>query len=231
MIKKLVWMVAKRILYSFPSSYILMFHHIESEPKIKCSNCVLETEAFYKVIEHYEPQKYVAVEQLLRHSGKRKLAITFDDGLEDVYQIAYPYLKSKCIPFCIFVVTDFLDTPGYITTEQLVEMSRDPLVTIGSHGITHTTLTELSDAEAKREITDSKKLLEDMLGQEVRLFSYSHGEFNKKILRHARIYDYAVSVMPLPVNVLTRARRKIPRINIDAQTNLDDKFKKIDKIL
>lgn len=45
-----------------------------------------------------------------RRPGRRAAAITFDDGFRDVYELAFPLLRSKGIPFAVFVITDLIST-------------------------------------------------------------------------------------------------------------------------
>jgi len=209
--------IGKKAVFSLPSSYVLMFHHVTSTPEIKCSGCLLDTDKFYKQIDLYK--NYDHLKNVIAKPGMRKTAVTFDDGLEDLYTIAYPYLKAKGFPFTAFIVTDFLDKPGYITTNHLIEMSKDKLVTIGSHGITHRILPQLSAEEQQIEIQESKKILEDIINKEVFCFAYSHGQFNKDSLRYASIYDYCMSVAGYPLNFITKRNRLlIPRYNLENAT-------------
>jgi peptidoglycan/xylan/chitin deacetylase (PgdA/CDA1 family) len=46
-------------------------------------------------------------------------AITFDDGFHDVYDVAFPLLKSKGIPAAVFVVTSLVGTSGIPLFERL----------------------------------------------------------------------------------------------------------------
>ncbi|MCX6377310.1 MAG: polysaccharide deacetylase family protein, partial [Armatimonadetes bacterium] len=65
---------------------------------------------------------------------------------------------------------------------------------IGSHGMTHAHLTELSDAELKTEVAESKRVLEDFIGAPVTGFSYPYGEWDARV-RDAVMeagYEYAV---------------------------------------
>ena len=52
---------------------------------------------------------------------------------------------------------------------------------IGSHGVTHTKLTELSDKELINELVSSKHFLEDIIGREVHTISYPHGAINSRV--------------------------------------------------
>lgn len=209
-IKKLV----KRLLYcSLPASYILMFHHVTQEPELKKSGCMLELERFQELVLQYKEIITPLDVVLLRKRGQ--MAITFDDGLADVYDIAYPFLREHGVPFTVFVVTDFLDKPGYITTEQLLELSNDSLVTIGSHGISHDVFPQMESAQKKRELLESKTILERLTQKEIYLFAYSHGQTDKETLDLVRCYKYAMGTGSIPVNRFTERRYCMPRLNIE----------------
>ena len=55
---------------------------------------------------------------------------------------------------------------------------------IGSHGLVHQDLTTLSQEEARREIVDSKKQLEDDFGQPIKHFCYPYGAWNQEDPRY-----------------------------------------------
>ena len=121
-IKKIIKKFVFKIFYILHSSYILLFHHITASPQLQKSVCVLEWEKFTALIEKYE-QNFSSINDVIKNHKKNRLVLTFDDGLEDLYTKAYPYLKNKKIPFTIFIITDFIDTPGYLTTSQLQELA------------------------------------------------------------------------------------------------------------
>jgi peptidoglycan/xylan/chitin deacetylase (PgdA/CDA1 family) len=62
-----------------------------------------------------------------------------------------------------------------LTVEQARQVAADPLVTIGAHGVTHERLCRLGDEEARREIVDGRRLLEERLGVAVRHLAYPFG--------------------------------------------------------
>lgn len=53
---------------------------------------------------------------------------------------------------------------------------------IGSHTINHPILTDLGKEQLREEIIESKKMLEEALGVEVRRFCYPRGRFNERII-------------------------------------------------
>jgi peptidoglycan/xylan/chitin deacetylase (PgdA/CDA1 family) len=58
---------------------------------------------------------------------------------------------------------------------QLAALAQDSRMDIGSHTMTHPTLAVLSPAEQARELQQSKRVLEQVIGRRVRAFSYPHG--------------------------------------------------------
>lgn len=66
-----------------------------------------------------------------------------------------------------------------ITWDQLREMVAEGLCTVGSHGVTHSALTLAPKEQVRLELSESKHRLEEMLGAEVRHFSYPHSFFSE----------------------------------------------------
>jgi peptidoglycan/xylan/chitin deacetylase (PgdA/CDA1 family) len=62
-----------------------------------------------------------------------------------------------------------------LSVQQLAELSRDPIVTIGSHGVSHRRLSTLPAAEAAAELGASRRILEAATGREVRHIAYPFG--------------------------------------------------------
>ncbi len=74
-----------------------------------------------------------------------------------------------------------------LSVEQLRRLAASPLVTIGAHGEQHINLARASAAQAKREMTASRRRLEDVVGREVVHFAYPFGNANACGPREAEI--------------------------------------------
>lgn len=163
--KNFVRLIKFRLLHILPSHDIYMFHHVSNNPSVDLSSCKLDTESFISFVS--VDRNYVSLEKIVESDfSKKASAITFDDGLEDVYTIAYPILKELKVPFTVFVLSDFIDNTGYLNSEQLMDLSKDSLVTIGVHGLKHDLLTTLSTEGKKAEIVESKTKIEKLIGRE-----------------------------------------------------------------
>jgi peptidoglycan/xylan/chitin deacetylase (PgdA/CDA1 family) len=65
-----------------------------------------------------------------------------------------------------------------MTIEDIQRISKNNLVTIGSHTVNHAIIPNCTDVELEYEINNSKKELENWTGKEVKYFSYPNGDFD-----------------------------------------------------
>lgn len=220
MVKALLKRLYLRLLLLLPNDRIYAFHNVSSHPEIELTSRKLDTQAFYDFIRRHGP--YVSLEEMGqpdRPTGRA--AVTFDDGLEDVYTIAYPFLKGENIPFTVFVLTDKLDQPGYLTTAQLKEIAQDPLVTIGSHGTDHTRLSRTDRDKQYHELHASKEKLEALLGRPCAFFAYPFGAYNETTLDLMQSAGYALAYAVRGRPLLPGNHRDpytLPRLSIDDST-------------
>lgn len=148
--------------------------------------------------------------------------ITFDDGDITNYKYAYPILKEFGLKGYFFIILSKIGTPGYMNWEQIREL-RDGGMIIGSHGITHRILTELKDKELDYELNESKKILEEKLGQPIDYLSIPRGFYNKKIINLAREAGYKAVFTS---NQKDLDRFKVGRIPVKCNWDLEY-FKKV----
>jgi peptidoglycan/xylan/chitin deacetylase (PgdA/CDA1 family) len=66
-----------------------------------------------------------------------------------------------------------------LSWDEVREMNHGGIA-IGAHTVTHPVLTKLLPEQAKREIIESRKIIEEKIGQPVTVFSYPGGKFSDK---------------------------------------------------
>lgn len=120
----------------------------------------------------------------------KPIILTFDDSYRDYYTKAFPILKTHQFKAINFVITGFVGGPNYLTWPQIEEMKASGISVFGAHTVHHLALAYLSAASVKREIADSKKDLEDHLGQTVNWLAYPYGSVNDQVAQITKETGY-----------------------------------------
>lgn len=136
--------------------------------------------------------------------GKRKLpkkpiVLTFDDGFRDFYTDAYPILKKYNAKATQYVIAGFLDVnANHMLKSEVSEIAGDGLVEIGAHTVNHAWLRGRTKDSVKYEVSESKKMLEDITSLKVVSFAYPYGAFDKQAIDEVKKagYNSAVSTVP-----------------------------------
>lgn len=149
--------------------------------------------------------------EVLPEGKKPFAAVTFDDGFQNIVDNALPELSIRNIPATLFIVTEFLGSTrawehrgGDDTREQQVMSAEQlkklpsPLVTIGSHTMTHPFLPAIEPSQLRRELQGSRLKLEETLGQKVKLLSFPYGASNDVIITESKAagYDRVFTALP-----------------------------------
>ena len=155
----------------------------------------------------------VGVAALLRApaAGRRRLVgLTFDDGYADFLHGALPVLREHGCTATVFVLPgrlggsnawDPLGPRKPLLSEDEIRAVADAGMEIGSHGLHHRDLTELSDAELRAETHRSRDLLGDITGTVPDGFCYPYGTVGQRELASVRDagYGYACALTPGPL--------------------------------
>jgi peptidoglycan/xylan/chitin deacetylase (PgdA/CDA1 family) len=247
-----------------PDFTILMYHRViekDFDPDDPSQAGLVTLAASFErqmkyIAKHYEVVSLETLIERLRDGSRGKhplLAVTFDDGWKDNYDIAMPILKKHDLPATVFLTTGSIETGrllwfhtvGLILRDRLMDAKamsdilaraslpavtgreliealkklpptdREPVIdamvessgidpdaidgrrwmlgwgevrrmaeagiSFGSHGISHTVLTEFGPEEIRREVTASKDLMEKQIGKAVTTFAYPNGDFDTTV--------------------------------------------------
>jgi len=119
-------------------------------------------------------RRVVAVGELPAELVGGVASITFDDGWESDYTEAFPVLRELGLRATFFIVPTLVETPGYLTWQQLREMVATGME-IGSHSLTHPFMHRLDRSGLLHEFGESKRIIEERLRQPVRTASLPRG--------------------------------------------------------
>ncbi|HET6279303.1 MAG TPA: polysaccharide deacetylase family protein [Candidatus Polarisedimenticolia bacterium] len=144
----------------------------------------------------------------------RACVMTFDDGHASNCTHALPILVEAGFRATFFITAGWVGSAPYMTWDQIRSLAQAGME-IGSHSMTHRPPALLTAAELDSEMRDSKKLLEDRLGQAVVTASSPTGFFNPGMIPAARAAGYrALCYGRIGVWDGRAAQAAIPRIPV-----------------
>jgi len=131
------------------------------------------------------------------------VSLTFDDGYENFYNIAYPIMKDYNYTGTVYLITNW---SGDFEERKLMNFSEAKILQsngweIGSHTLNHKRLSNLSDKEIAFELSESKKLLKEN-GFEVNSLSLPFGDYSENIDKIAKKDYSSIRLMKAGYNSL-----------------------------
>ena len=112
-----------------------------------------------------------------------------------------------------------------MTSEELREVSRGTLLSVGAHTISHSRLSQLSESSQWTEISESKSILERILGRPVYTFSYPFGDrsdYTDRTVKAVRAAGYRLACSNFEGTVGPKSDRfQLPRLHVENR-NGDD---------
>jgi len=156
----------------------LMYHELELPGRALCQSAPGYTRYILKAGDFRAQMAWLkdaswrgfSVSTALDFPAEPGVAITFDDGCETDLITVAPLLKEFEFEATFYVTTGLLGTPGYLSPQQLQELSRLGFE-IGCHSMTHAYLSDLSESALHREIMQAKEHLEQILSKPIGHFS------------------------------------------------------------
>lgn len=167
----------------------LVYHRIEDAPATASDmykQMTVSPEWFDKQMKYLADNKFTPIHftDVTNYLEKgtalpaRPIIITFDDGWKNQYTAALPILKKYKMTGTLYIIAGYIGYGAYLNVDELKEM-RDYGMEIAAHSMTHPSLTLVKNA--KEEIENSKKILEEKLGVVVTAFAYPNGAFNAAV--------------------------------------------------
>ena len=181
------------------------------------------------------PENFKSQMHFLRRNGNRVLtldqvlagepgvALSFDDGFKDCLEHALPTLRALRFPATFFIVAGAVGgTDDWMRVTAMPEERilgwddlkelRDAGMTIGSHSMTHTTL-------SFHEIAESRRVLEERLGVKVGHFAYPRGEHSPESVEWVRQAGYRAAWATKSGGLEPFTRQRLP---VSANATLAD---------
>lgn len=215
---------------------ILLYHSVGNTP------WAIDKALFYNqiswLVDHYS---VLSLSTLIHspHDNTVKIAITFDDGYQSLYQHIAPVLEDKKINATVYLTTGYIGHDANDRKQSETKLGHYPdesFLTwkevkalhnagweIASHGINHYDFSLSEETLTTQELMDSKRDIETHLNAPCLHFSYPWGKYStltKKIVAQSG-YRYAVAARHGQIDCHSDLLA-LPRINIAKEYNLKD---------
>ena len=187
---------------------IIMYHSVNPQAKpinrLAVTDKTFDKQMRFLKNRHYNVLPLEELSKLIKEKKKippRTIAITLDDGYKDNYQYAFPILKKYNLPATMFIIIDEVGRyqNDRLSWDEIRQMQASGLINFGSHCLGPEPLINIkSDTEVKRQIFDSKQILEEKLAKPVNAFSYPEGFFTPKIRQWVIGAGYQAAVATMP---------------------------------
>ena len=170
----------------------LMYHSLREHPTGRYSLSFSEFNAQVAWLrsEEFIVEGFAELGQRLMQGGfpERYVVITFDDGHDSDLRAA-EILRKVGAQATFFLTREFCHTrKGFLDANGIKELST--LCSVGSHGVTHSSLSDMTEEQMRWELAESKKWLEDLLGNPVDTFSAPGGYISSKVVTQALDLGY-----------------------------------------
>jgi peptidoglycan/xylan/chitin deacetylase (PgdA/CDA1 family) len=223
---------------------VLCYHKVGRKPAgVKLRGIYVSAGLFSRQMSQLRAEGYCSVSAdrlTVDKSPDREVFLTFDDGSLTVLRHAMEPMAAAGFRAINYIVSDLLggvnewdtvhgEVPDRLMDETQVREWMSAGHEIGAHTRTHPKLSRLPSAQAREEISGSKKSLEDRFGVPIRHFCYPYGDYSPQIrdMVEEAGYETAVTVDP---GVWRRDtdRFLIPRISARAHSlNFRNVFKRL----
>lgn len=155
-----------------------------------------------------------------------KVAISFDDGNTSDYDLVLPALQQHNFKASFFPISNYVNKAGRLSAAQLRDIAKQGHC-IGSHGMTHEILTKAEPGVQLRELQESKRYLEEVLGKPVNSFAFPYGQYNDDLVARANTAGYKrLFTTGMRNNLLLEKSEVYFRWNVTFKTSLEQ-FRKV----
>ena len=183
------------------SRFLILMYHMISEPLNDSEKKYACPPDLFNRHMRFIKQNYnvITLDDIADHQrssqslAENSVAVTLDDGFADNFENGFPILQKYNIRATIFLTTGLLGRKNLwmssrgFPERKLLSWNQirlmQGLIKFGAHTVNHVPLPELDQKKARKEISDSKAVIEENLGAEVQHFAYPYGLFDERIVK------------------------------------------------
>ncbi len=130
-------------------------------------------------------------------------ALSFDDGMDNNHSVLLPILREYGIPATVYVTTGIIGRPNpwlapeagarMMTEDELADLVAAG-IELGAHTVTHPDMSLLDHAGCVREMTESRRVLQDRFDVPALTFAYPFCRYGSEAIAAAREAGFVAAV-------------------------------------
>ncbi len=168
--------------------HFLTYHKVSAAQQSDADFYTVTRDQFSQQLQSLASEGFtpLALDQLADRKGtsEKQFTLSFDDGTVDHFEIVLPVLAQFNLRGIFFAPTAKLNRQGYLTDQQLRQISEAGHV-IGCHSHDHKRLDTLNETELRHQLRTSCQKLQQITGKPVWAFAPPGGFSNPTVQRIA----------------------------------------------
>lgn len=186
---------------------MLMYHAVQQGRRVPEWPWAVSGKAFCAQLDFLKAEGYrtLTMGQLVALKDKpieRTAVLTFDDGYIDNLAACDELVKRGMTASWFIVSGSVGQSPawpadgrpdGRLLDAAELRRMHDAGMEIGSHTVSHARMPELDEVGLRRELSDSKAALEDVIGATVSSFAYPYGAWDERCVEAVKSAGYAAA--------------------------------------
>lgn len=187
-------------------------------------------EEHLKYIKYHKYKTINFSDLLYPHRNQKCLLISFDDGYENIYKMAFQLMKKYNINFNIFLETGAINNKeGYLTWTQIKQMLKSNLLELGAHTFSHKDARYINERDFYKEFKQSNQIILNETGEVVKDFCFPYGAYNKRVIKKLEQYQYYDRLYTSDGIKIKKSHNLfvIGRVGISNEDSIDDFSEKV----
>ena len=167
---------------------ILMYHNVDEQAGFNTVSAEIFARQLRFVQQHWQ---FTDMDTYVREcrTNPRMATVTFDDAYSCLADSVLPIIRQLEIPITVFVPVSYIGKHNewdenlfdykklnILSWNEIESLSQNSNVTIGSHGMSHTSFGKMSNNQTENELRKSKEMLETQLQKQVEYFAFPYGQ-------------------------------------------------------
>jgi peptidoglycan/xylan/chitin deacetylase (PgdA/CDA1 family) len=167
-----------------------MYHHVsKNTPPVTSVSPQTFAQHMLYLAQHHQVLPLETIVSKLKKGEPlpdKAVAITFDDGYNNILKNAHPILLKHNLPYTIFINPSLIGVQAHQLNWQQVKLMAQQGATFANHGNVHQHMLARRPHESKttwlgrimEDINEAEKELKRQLGNSLRFVAYPYGEFD-----------------------------------------------------